>query len=337
MDSLTSGIKEACIQCRKMSKQSSSTSLSSSSLRRVHSIGESEASSLSPRTPKRVRVPQEETDGVASDDAASIRTRSSTTASRESLKNSPIFKHRHHGSISSYSLSSSVFGSSSSFHFSLDTLRERSESSPATTNAISKESTANLDDFIDDWFSAVTIPELPESPRSLTPSMPSFTATRHLKLSPYTYSRQHSTPNLNESRKFYTSPRLNRGPRNFVSDDTLNKVLLGDSDDSLNNTSLENLSQVSPCLDRDSPGRSGSRMIVRRSSLTGQLEHVRNPKMHVKRNSSFNAPIKTFPSDSSLLSASSYGSDPLVAKTHRKSPRPYKRRSIIVTSIETVV
>lgn len=355
MDSLTSGIREASVQCRKLSSRSSSSSITGSSIRRVRSIGEAEAYGVSPRTPKRISLPRDEADGVLSDDAWSIRSRSSTSTSRESFKDSPILtRSQLENSFTSDSLASSlsqssVFTSSLSSSLPHITQKEmsgysvplRDRSSSASSAKVNRVSTANLDLFIDDWFSAAIIPELPESPRSLTPSKPCFT-TRDLTPSPFKYNRQISTPELSDRRKFYTSPRLSK-PRGSLPQEFTNKVI-NSSNDSLENTSTENLSQVSPSVDQGSPSRTGSTMIIRRSSLTGQLEHVRRPKVIVKRNSSFNTSTsRSYTPDPCLPSSNSFGSicnSPRSTRGRSKSPRPIKhtrQHSVILPSIETCV
>ena len=76
------------------------------------------------------------------------------------------------------------------------------------------------------------------------------------------------------------SPQRNSLPPDSV----MNTVI---AEDGQNMT--DSLSQLSTCTDEGSPKAGGSTIIVRRSSLTGQLEHVRKPRSvaAVKRNSSF--------------------------------------------------
>ena len=70
-------------------------------------------------------------------------------------------------------------------------------------------------------------------------------------------------------------------------DSVMNSVIVEDKADSQSFT--DSLSQISTCTDDGSPKPMGSTIIVRRSSLTGQLEHIRRPRAvaTVKRNSSF--------------------------------------------------
>lgn len=71
-------------------------------------------------------------------------------------------------------------------------------------------------------------------------------------------------------------------------DNVMNSVIAEDKAD-VQSFASDSLSQLSTCTDDGSPKAVGSMVIIRRSSLTGQLEHVRKPRSvaAVKRNSSF--------------------------------------------------
>ena len=82
-------------------------------------------------------------------------------------------------------------------------------------------------------------------------------------------------------------PAIRVTQRTSLSDNVINSVIVEDKVD--NQSFTDSLSQLSTCTDDGSPKTAGSTIIIRRSSLTGQLEHVRKPRSAsaVKRNSSF--------------------------------------------------
>lgn len=316
MDTLASGIKEAREQCgrrRKLSSQSSITSL-----RRV-------SSSVSPgKTPRRPSLIREETDGALIDDVSS--SKSSTSASRECLRDSPLLG-AHKSSLSD-SMSSVHSAPSKLFY------RERA----ATVSTVQQE---DSEVFVSNWLANTTIPELPESPIPVR-SSPSSEKRTNITPSPKRFIFQ-SSPNLHDNRKdvrlHHVQPS-SRSNRNSLPESVLSQV------DNFDAASCDSLSQVSTCTDDGSP-RCGSTVILRRSSLTGQLEHFRNPKAAlIKRNSSFNTPI-----ENSLLAvtelgplSSSFGNLSTASQAKRK---PYsshtlgkmgkRQKSVILPGIETTV
>ena len=314
MDTLANGIKEARVQCsrrRTLSSQSSSTSL-----RRV-------SSSVSPgKTPRRPSLIREETDGVVMEDGSS--SRSSTNASRESLGDSPVLG-AHKSSLSDSM--SSVHSAPSKLYY-----RERA----ATVSAVQRE---DSDVFVSNWLANTTIPELPESPVPVRNS-PSSEKRTNITSSPKRFIFQ-SSPNLQDNRKDvrHVPPSI-RSNRNSLPESALTQL------DSLDATSCDSLSQVSNCTDDGSP-RGGSTVILRRSSLTGQLEHFRNPKAAlVKRNSSFNTPMEKNLLAVTKLGAlsSSFGSLSNASRGERRHYSEHslrkmgkRQKSVILPSIETTV
>ena len=324
MESLANGVKEAREQCgrrRRLSSQNSQTAL-----RRV-------SSSVSPG--KNLRKPsliQEETDGALIEDRPS--SRSSTNTSKESLRDSPVLG-THKGSFSD-SMNSVHSAPSKLYH------RERAATVPTDVRVQQEDS----DVFVSNWLANTTIPELPESPNSVR-SSPSSSHRTHVTSSPKRFIFQ-SSPNLQDNRReiHVRSRQSSIGSssnQNSLPESVLSQVR---SQDNLDTMSYDNLSQVSNCTDEGSP-RLGSTVILRRSSLTGQLEHFRNPKAAlIKRNSSFNTPT-----EKSLLSVTgfsplscSFGSLSDAARGERKnysgrSQRKVGRRkqSVILPSIETTV
>ena len=134
---------------------------------------------------------------------------------------------------------------------------------------------------------------------------------------------------------------------NSLPDSVMNSVIVEDKVDSQSFT--DSLSQISTCTDDGSPKPTGSTIIVRRSSLTGQLEHIRKPRTvaTVKRNSSFDV-SKDYSSQSGVAryrAASVCGLNnqtlPKEFKVLNKGVRKSRRRTskpiILNTSVETTV
>lgn len=124
-------------------------------------------------------------------------------------------------------------------------------------------------------------------------------------------------------------------------DSVMNSVI---AEDSLSFT--DSLSQISTCTDDGSPKPTGSTIIVRRSSLTGQLEHIRKPRSvaTVKRNSSFDVSkdYYTQPGVARSRAASLCANQtlPKEFKVLNKGVRKSRRTSrpiILNTSVETTV
>lgn len=129
---------------------------------------------------------------------------------------------------------------------------------------------------------------------------------------------------------------------NSLPDSVMNSVIAEDSQ-----SFTDSLSQISICTEDGSPKPTGSTIIVRRSSLTGQLEHIRKPRVAtVKRNSSFDVSkdYSTQPGVTRSRAASVYA-----GMTNQTLPKEFKvlnkgvrrrktfRPIILNTSVETTV
>ena len=129
-----------------------------------------------------------------------------------------------------------------------------------------------------------------------------------------------------------------------LADSVMNSVIAEDKVDSQSFT--DSLSQISTCTDDGSPKASGSTIIIRRSSLTGQLEHIRKPRAvaTVKRNSSFDI-SKDYSTQARPRAASVCGLNnqtlPKEFKVLNRGIRRSRKRSsrpiILNTSVETTV
>lgn len=133
-----------------------------------------------------------------------------------------------------------------------------------------------------------------------------------------------------------------RSYHNSLPDSVMNSVIVEDKVDTHSFT--DSLSQISTCTEEGSPKPTGSTIIVRRSSLTGQLEHVRKPRLvaTVKRNSSFDV-SKDYSTQERPRASS------VCVLNHQTLPREFRvlnrgvrksrrRRPIILnTSVETTV
>ena len=207
-----------------------------------------------------------------------------------------------------------------------------------------------------------TIPELPESPCFSQPSpahrhRERFESTPTLHYHSYTtprHNRSHSasftpplinvtsSPNLSTRRRQDSHPHPHSHPppshRNSLPESVMNKIIEDEVDfvsvsDSLSQASL---SQLSSYNEECSPKSHGSTVIVRRSSLTGQVEHIRRPR---KRNSFNERTDSSLTKDSSPKSSSVVnltGGDYRVLNTGYKKNRR-SSKIILGTSIETTV
>ena len=240
--------------------------------------------------------------------------------------------------------------------------RQRSASAAATLRfKSSKPSSISMscDNIEEAWMPHTTIHELPESPtfvsttslsdssnslhsfsihgtaprrngryqRSCSASSPTVCSTLSHETSIVT-----STPNVSQCNEhFYTLPHLPSSQRNSLPDSVMNTAIPeGQVDEGTGN-----LSQLSSYTDDGSP-RNDSTIFARRSSLTGQIEHYRKPRLLNKKNSySSGESLKQNLRDSN----SSSGSDVefrVLNKGFRKSLKR-QRISQILPSIETTV
>ena len=131
--------------------------------------------------------------------------------------------------------------------------------------------------------------------------------------------------------------------QNFLTDSMMNNVIVEHKVDSQSFT--DSLSQLSTCTDSGSPKATSSTLIVRRSSLTGQLEHVQKPRLVavVKRNSSFDVSKEhsTRMNEARARASSVCGLNKTVPDDFRvlnRGIRKRKKRPIILnSSMETTV
>ena len=319
MDTLTNEIREAHTQCynrKHLVQQASQTSL-----RRVQSVGENRINGA-----KLLRYnSKDDIDGTSPTVEDSINSVGST--SQVSVGESPL--------VASGCFGDSVSSRSSTSSYSFSTGRSISSLS------IPKTATSGLsvDVFADD---CSTIPELPESPKWCSPRMPQLSS----KL-PSPASQLHlsftvtSTPDLvkNQNQNHRSSPRMS-SQRKSLPETAISKLRFKDSVDSLNG--YDSLSQVSCCTDDGSP-KSSSSLILRRSSLTGQIEHIRRREIeYVKRKSNYSSSEKLLLESGQLSSSLGNVCDAsreykVLNKGHRSRSRyPYKKQ-IILTSVETTV
>lgn len=105
-------------------------------------------------------------------------------------------------------------------------------------------------------------------------------------------SHKKRNPEIQQSHK---DRQLSYFRRNSLTDDSFKESALSATDDECElKGSADTLSQGSIATDNDAPTKgNGKSLILRRSSLTGQIEHVTNLRAQVRRNSSFNTPAET--------------------------------------------
>ena len=177
--------------------------------------------------------------------------------------------------------------------------------------------------------------KVPSSPK-MTRLKPSFKATSSPDVSKKAVPAKPDQHQLKTHRSYHNS----------LPDSVMNSVIVEDKVDSQSFT--DSLSQISTCTEDGSPKPTGSTIIIRRSSLTGQLEHIRKPRTvaTVKRNSSFDV-SKDYSTQSVARSraASVCGLNnqtlpkefKVLNKGIRKSRRRTSRPIILNTSVETTV
>ena len=251
-------------------------------------------------------------------------------------------------------------------------MRQRSESAAASLRfksnkppvlAIHVSSSSSMEEA---WIPATPIHELPESPKIAFSSPFSVSSVSlHSQKSADGFRRstsmssppsssgtlRHShlvtsTPNISqpyEKRDYYhTLPSTLSTHRNSLPESVMNTVI---PEDQVDNSSIsDSLSQLSTCTDEGSPQNSGSTVIVRRSSLTGQIEHYRRPRPLNKKNSASMDLCEKPASEKAdqtgqarLNSATGTKEEFKVLNRGYKSKRKSKRMSVILPSIETTV
>lgn len=238
---------------------------------------------------------------------------SSCSQSQECLANSPNLSQDTIGS-SALSASSQPSLNSQPMHrqrseSAAASLRYRSIKPPSLS--LSFHSTSSCSNIDESWIPTTTIHELPESPKmkSLSGSSGSLhcykiqTTTTPATKNDGSYRRSvsvsspsscastpeqrrfsnmlTSTPDIAEpphEKKdyYYTLPNIHLAHKNSLPDTAVMGTTI--PEDQVDNASTpDNLSQLSNCTDDGSPRSGGSTLIVRRSSLTGQLEY-RKPR-----------------------------------------------------------
>ncbi len=208
---------------------------------------------------------------------------------------------------------------------------------------------------------STTIHELPESPRSSfssssnsslhifgTTPRNSCSYKRSLSASsgssPSSVHKNNSimtsTPNVSHSLDegyYHTLPNIASSHRNSLPESVMMSTTI--PEDEVDGACYgDNLSQLSLCTDGGSP-KGGSTLLVRRSSLTGQLEHYRKPRLLVKTNpnskdSVIKRPKQNAGSVCDVREAPSREPD---FRSLRKKTSRRKRISIILPGIETTV
>lgn len=160
-------------------------------------------------------------------------------------------------------------------------------------------------------------------------------------------SHKKKNPEIQQSQK---DKQLSYFRRNSLTDNSFKESTLSVTDDECElKGSADTLSQGSSPTDNDAPTKgNGKSLILRRSSLTGQIEHVTNLRAQVRRNSSFNAPVETtnVPFHGRWSMACSQGSIKGISKavasrqsssTSNVATNSRKSRVIILESRETTV
>lgn len=266
---------------------------------------------------------------------------------------------------------------SASSQNSQSAIRQRSVSAAASLkfrpnkpSPVSIQSAVSCNNIEEPWLPATPIHELPESPTfvsttSLSNSSSSLhcysihgTAPRNgyrrscsVSSPPASSNSNHrspivltSTPNISqpyEKENYHTLPNVS------MLKASLSERVCTIPEDEVDYANVtDSLSQLSSCTDEGSP-KNGSTIITRRSSLTGQIEHYRKPRLLTKKNSQpldlmKEASIKpnlsrSAPKLSTSGSSSSKDSGFKVLNRVRKSKRYSQRTTVFLPSIETTV
>lgn len=317
MEELTNGITEVRKQCSFRCVRTPS----SSCLRRIRSHSEAKCHSISPRVVKRTVPPREDVDSPAqqgnSEDSTSTASSSPTVSPVLGVKGSSSSSHdvRLDESPASQSFSESV----------------RSDS---ISSARSRGSSVHFRDAsLTEVFFDEAIPELPESPRLDLMELPHSPNQRRRASSIYSF-KAISTPDMARKPEFSSlPPTLNKLYfQSSLPDTVLNSTVPEEEETSLSFNESLSQSQGSSCADEGGSPRTGA-IILRRSSLTGQLEHIRKPK---KRIASFCSPPSK-PHTSRYASAGNLTRKAPVVRVHPARSRKRSSAAIILPGIETTV
>lgn len=324
MDDLTNGIHEARIQCHNQCRNMTG-------IRRVRS------STYTPQTPtgkrrispslKRIKKKSENVYG------------SSTLLSPDSAASSPEYVVQGHKSLG---FTDSGYGS----------LNRRSKSTDMRGRALSvATSTPNVSLSQGNDYNP-TIPELPEAPSSFSQPALTHKQIECIKSNPTLHYVSKTAPRHHRSQStsvipppiisITSSPDLSTREkndsklyhRNSLPESVMNKIVEGEVDEVSVSDSLSQAS-LSQQKDEGSPKSQSSTVIVRRSSLTGQVEHVRRPR---KRNSCNDFVDGVFKTNIGIKSSSTFN---LTATEYRVLNTGFKRnrknRVILPNSVETTV
>ena len=343
MEDLTNGINQARLQCHNQCRKGTPNT----SIRRARS-------SASPRMNQRKMSqtdPTSPTIMVSPKEAEKPALTSPTLSSPEPQHVSPEPIELRQRSISvsdsAYSSSSSYMSFGSFGRNVTNSTRIRTLSLTAPNVSLSQGS----ESIGSDWLSSSTIPELPESPTMSITSSPilkvknnstptlnysSSTAPRPSKRSYSTstslsFNHEGSKPKLRDYQPFQSLS----SHRNSLPEAVMNKIMEDEVDTGNVGSSLSqaSLSQISTA-DEGSPRSQGSTLIMRRSSLTGQVEHIRRPRYRLKNNS-FHASQRSRSKSNSFNSLNTTGQEYKVLNTGFRHNR--KSRIILPNSIETTV
>lgn len=337
MDDLTDGIHEARIQCHNQCRQK----MYAARVRRVHSS----TYGTSPRVPKRknnTNYPEPIIPSEKKISSPTLLSPDSITSNPEYIVQGLEYITQGHRALS---YTDSGYGS----------LHRRSKSSEFNKfnkiRTTSFTSTPNVSLNQGNEHNP-TIPELPESPCFSQPT-PSHKLSQRIKSNPtlhyvsHTAPRSHrsqsmsssivtpmisitSSPDLSTRRKTDSKP-YSVSHRNSLPESVMNKIIEADTASISDTLSQASSSQT----EEGSPKSMGSTVIVRRSSLTGQMEHIRRPR---KRNSLNGATETTVTKEKRPISTSVFnltGSEYRVLNTGYKHNR--RSRVILPNSIETTV
>lgn len=337
MEELTTGINQARLQCHNQCRKGNVNT----SIRRARS-------SASPSmTQRKLSQPASPTIIVSPQEDAALT--SPTLSSPEPQHDSPEPVGERQRSVS---VSDSAYSSSSSYMSYGSFGRSVSNSTRIRTLSLTTPSLSQGSESIgSDWLSSSTIPELPESPtlsKSSSPilnaknnSTPTLTYSSHT--APRPSRRSYSTSTYLGSNPDVSKPKLRdyqpfqsvSSHRNSLPETAMNKIVEDEVDtvsgcDSLSQASLSQMS-----TDDGSPRSQGSTLVMRRSSLTGQVEHIRRPRYRVKHNSFHGSLRKSGSKSSSVNSLNTTAGQYKVLNTGFRHHR--KNRVILPNSIETTV
>lgn len=315
MEELTNGINQARHQCH--NQCSRQLNMNASSIRRTHS-------SISPRMMQR-KIQSREISSSPQETKKSEATSPTLSLPEYGGMSPDIFQERQRSTSQSYRSLYSNYTNMGRPISTSNTSKLKGLSLTLPDISLSQESEA----IGKDCFSNYTIPELPESP---TPSIPdvetktirAYSYSSNTAPRPYSSRRTCSTssPHI---KKLTSNPDVSKAtpPKKQINEDEADIGLTNGS------RSLANLSQIS--TGDGSIKKHGSTLILRRSSLTGQVEHIRRPRFGIKTNSFHGA------ADSVKKPVSNFTSTGKEFRVLNTGFRSNRRSRILPNSIETTV